>query len=441
MAERGLRDAVRGALAAATIASIGYQIVTMVAAARWRSRSRGRKRRAVAADGPAPHLPSVSVLKPVRGVDPHGEHCFASFCVQEYSEYEILFGVAEPEDPAVEVVRRLQERYPAVTVRLVQTTGTLGANRKVCNLHGLAGAARHELLVVSDSDMTVAPNYLRQIAASFNDPRVGLVTCPYRGVEPEGLPAILEALGIAAGFMPGVFVAAVARPAFAFGSTIALRRETLARIGGFEGFVDYLADDYQMGKRVADLGLHVHLSPVVVDTVLGRRSFAESWSRRLRWARTVRACRPLGHLGSGLTHTTALALLTALAWSGPERASKRTEGQETNANRGDKGALGGLVVGLALAVRLLAAWRVAVVALASEAVGQWFPLVLVSDLVEAVLWGCSLFGRDVLWRGQRYRLHEGGRIERLTPEADDSVSCTTEGADGIRNGSSASHES
>ena len=159
--------------------------------------------------------------------------------------------------------------------------------------------------------MRVTPDYLRRIAAPFRDPQIGLVTCPYRGAEPDGIPAALEALGIAAGFMPGVFVAALGNTPFAFGSTIALRRETLERIGGFEGLVDYLADDFQMASRVADLGLRGHLSSVVVDSVLGRRPFRESWTRRLRWARTVRACRPLGHLGSGLTHTTALALLSA----------------------------------------------------------------------------------------------------------------------------------
>jgi ceramide glucosyltransferase len=447
----------RGVLFAATAASIGYQVAAVWAARRWR-------RRAPMAEAETDALLPVSILKPVRGLEPHAEESFASFCVQDHPDYELLFGVADPEDPAAGVIRALAERYPEAHVRLVETEADLGPNRKVCNLHGLAAAARHDLLLVSDSDMRVKPGYLRRVVAAFSDLGLGLITCPYRGAEAEGVPAALEALGIAAGFMPGVFVAALGgaggghfgvrelgrafgqaacrrephpgpsetvadaagasslgksgselphskviahgdggralSPTFAFGSTIALRRETLERIGGFAGLVDYLADDYQMGKRVTDLGLRVHLSSVVVDSVLGRRPFRETWARRLRWARTVRACRPVGHLGSGLTHTTALALLTALASLGCQRQGS-----------GERWSVPALVA-TALVVRLAAAWRIAVVELESDSARRWFPLLFLSDLLEATLWASSLFGRTVLWRGQRYRLLEGGRIER-----------------------------
>jgi ceramide glucosyltransferase len=438
MAERSLLRLLQGALAAATAASVAYQVVSILAARRWRRRAPVSE----VADGDL----SVSVLKPVRGLEPHASESFASFCVQDHPRYELLFGVADADDPVVPAIRELIERHPRVPIRLVKTGTDLGPNRKVCNLHGLARVGRHELIVVCDSDMRVAPDYLRRVTAPFRDASVGLVTCPYRGAEPAGVSAALEALGIAAGFMPGVFVAALGRPGFAFGSTIALRRETLARIGGFEGLVQFLADDYQMGRRVADLGLRVHLSSVVVDSVLGRRPFRESWARRLRWARTVRACRPLGHLGSGLTHTTALALLYLLASGGEDffsrESAKRSEsakGQRPKgtgrperepdqarslfpfalsllsrfrAKRKDRINVHALV-GMALTMRLAAAWQVAVIELESEAARRWFPLLLVSDLNEAALWACSLFGRTVLWRGQRYRLLEGGRIERV----------------------------
>jgi ceramide glucosyltransferase len=496
MAARSSLAFLRTALVAATAASIGYQVAAMLAARRWQRRApeaegRGRCQRSGNAPAamseltPDPHpltpvaerLPPVSILKPIRGLEPHAEASFASFCTQEYPEYELLFGTADPNDPAVEAVRRLAERYPAAHVRLIQTSAELGPNRKVCNLHGLAAAARHDLLLVSDSDMRVAPDYLRRVVVPFHDPRVGLVTCPYRGAEPESLPAALEALGIAASFMPGVFVAALGVSPFASGSTIALRRETLERIGGFAGLVDYLADDFQMGQRVADLGLSVHLSAVVVDSVLGHRAFLETWSRRLRWARTVRACRPLGHVGSGVTHTTALALLTALvyAWGGsgancesakeqrgntlPRRGglgacpaptpcppppilgegglrsnlapttqpSGREESSEAHRPSSPSPSIGGggqgvgagmgasvrALITTALLVRMLVAWRIAVVELESDAARRWFPLLPISDLLETALWVASLFGRTVLWRGQRYRLREGGRIERL----------------------------
>jgi ceramide glucosyltransferase len=421
MADRSAIRFLRGLLIGATVASAAYQITALLAARRWR-------RRSTEAERGGSDLPPVSILKPIRGMEPHAEASFASFCVQDYPEYELLFGVANPGDPAVSLVESLAARYPQAQVRCVKTAADLGPNRKVCNLHGLAAAARYDLLLVSDSDMRVQPDYLRRIAAGFADPAVGLVTCPYRGSEPDGVPAAMEALGIAAGFMPGVFVAALGLAAFAFGSTIALRRETLERIGGFEALVDYLADDFQMGKRVADLGLRVHLSSVVVDSILGRRSFRESWSRRLRWARTVRACRPLGHLGSGLTHTTALALLTMAVCVAEQRRGIHHRDTEARRERHilDFSVCRSLclcvsvvnrrpeaLVALALGARLLAAWGIAVVELESEAARRWFWLLPISDLVEAALWGCSLFGRTVLWRGQRYRLLPGGRIARL----------------------------
>jgi ceramide glucosyltransferase len=452
MADRAGAGFLRAILLGATAASAGYQIAALLAARRWRCRSRAMEgeegvRRSVFGVGAGraasdaqrltsntpKHCPPISILKPLRGLEPGAESSFSSFCVQDYPEYELLFGVADAADPAADLVHALAERYPQAPIRLIETTADLGPNRKVCNLHGLAAAAGFDLLLVSDSDMRVPADYLRRIAAAFDNPEVGLVTCPYRGAEPDGVPASLEALGIAAGFMPGVFVAAPGRPAFAFGSTIALRRETLEQIGGFEGLVDYLADDFQMGKRVADLGLRVHLSSVVVDSVLGRRPFRETWARRLRWARTVRACRPLGHLGSGLTHTTVLALLAAAVCYTDKTGKAHhgdTETRRTAADSADASyptpclrvSVVSLscrpVIAFALAARLVAAWRVAVVELESEAARRWFWLLPLSDLVEAALWVSSLFGRTVIWRGQRYRLLSGGRIARVDEGAE-----------------------
>jgi ceramide glucosyltransferase len=440
------RDAATALLVAATAASAAYQAVSVLMARRWQTTS-------PLGEEESAELLAVSVLKPLRGAEPHLEESLASFFAQDHPEAELLFGVAEPDDPAAEPVRALMRQFPQVQARIVQTRTDLGPNRKVCNLHGLATAARYDLLLVSDSDMRVPAGYLRRVAAPFHHPEVGMVTAPYRGAAAEGVVSALEALGIAASFMPGVFVAVAGDVPFASGATLALRRETLARIGGFEGLVDDLADDYQMGKRVADLGLRIHLSSVVVDSVLGRRSFRESWARRLRWARTVRACRPWGHLGSGLTHTTAWALGT-IAWAGMglprwepavggpadgvpavagpavETAPRKAGSPPARTRFGVRA--GGLpavpardfsrrvhvrrllrgIATAAFAVRVLAAWRVAVVTLDSKAARRWFALLPISDLVETALWVCSLFGRTVLWRGQRYRLTEGGRIER-----------------------------
>lgn len=379
----------RGLLVVATAVSAAYQVGALLAT--WRF---GRRAVVPLGDDEAP---GVSLLKPVKGADPEAAANFRSFCRQEYPCYEVLFGALEADDPALVVARAVAGEPGAAPTRVLVCPREHGANRKVSNLLNLLPYARHDLILISDSDLRVAPDYLRRVLAPFRDPRVGLVCCPYRGVRTKGLAAHLEALAIATEFIPSVLVAErLGGARFALGATMAVRRAALEAIGGLEGLADHLADDYELGRRVHDAGWQVAVTPPVVEIVLAQASFSASWQRRLRWARTVRVCRPAGYLGSGITHTTPLALFTLTALGGSP--------------------LGLAVASVALAARALAAHGEA------TALGEPLPtlrglLLPLGDCLSFLLWCAGLGGCHVAWRGRRYRLHRDGRIEPLPDPA------------------------
>lgn len=336
------------------------------------------------------YQPPVSILKPVRGIDAQALGNYASFCEQDYPEYELLFGFADPEDPAIPVVRQLQDDYPGVPIRVV-TGPVLGANRKASLLHHLTAAARHNILVISDSDMRVTPDYLGRVVAPLSDPETGLVTCCYRGKAARSLAAGLEALHMGVVFLPSVIIAnRILKFGFAMGATAALRRKDLVRQGGFKPITNYLADDYQLGARIAELGLRVHLSDYVVETVLGRTRFREQWHREVRWGRCARVSRPACYPGLFVTFCTALALLM-LPISG-------------------FGTTGWLALGVSLAVRWLVAYLISGYTGDGES-RRWLPWLPVRDMLSALLWLVGCVGRQVIWRGDRYVLQPDGRME------------------------------
>src|SRR2546421_10725042 len=215
-------------------------------------------------------LPPVSILKPLKGIDPQIYESFGSHCLQEYEEYEIIFGVSDPNDPAVASVEKLQREFPDRQIRLVVCPKILGTNVKVSNLVQMLPEARYEHLVVNDSDIRVERDYLQRVMAPLADEKVGMVTCLYRGVATSTFSSRLEALGINTDFFAGVLAARQLEGGirFGLGSTLAFRRAELARVGGFESLLDYLADDYELGKRIAGLGPDVVLSDSVVETHL-----------------------------------------------------------------------------------------------------------------------------------------------------------------------------
>lgn len=359
--------AVPGAIAAA------YQLLSTFAALRFPRRPQRLPRL----------FPPVSILKPVHGVDPHFYEAIRSHAVQDYPEYEILFGVSDPEDPAIPPIRQLMREFPGLPVRLV-VASTRAPNQKVGVLIELARHARHPILVINDSDIEVPSDYLRRLVGPLEDPEVGLVTCLYRG-QAESWAARFEALAIATEFAPGVLVAPwLGVREFALGATMALRAADLERIGGFEAVADYLADDYQLGRRIHSAGLRVVLAPIVVTTYLPNKGWREAWRHQVRWARTLRVCRGGGYLGMPVTMATLWAVLLALTGS----------------------PLWGAAL---LAVRMLSALA------ASRAIGMPLrpadvPAIPARDLWGVAVWAAGLAGSRVVWRGRHLQINREGKI-------------------------------
>jgi ceramide glucosyltransferase len=337
--------------------------------------------------------PPVSILKPTKGLDPQAFQNFASFCHQEYPCFELLFGVSDPQDPAISVVERLEEEYPDCSIRLVMGQ-TFGTNRKASLLHHLAKEARHDVLVISDSDMRVTSDYLTRVVAPLADEQIGVVTCPYRAGSAARLVAQFEALHMGVTFLPLVVIASqLFGVKFAMGSTAVLRRKHLTSIGGFSAIADHLADDYQLGARMAELGLKVHLSDYVVTNVLGKPTIRELWHREVRWARCARVSRPLAYPGLLLTFSTPLAfVLLLLSGFAPT---------------------GWLALGFSLLLRWLIAWQIGRYTGDPSARRSliWLPA---RDMLSALVWCAGGIGRQVDWRGERFVLERDGRMQLLS---------------------------
>jgi ceramide glucosyltransferase len=337
-------------------------------------------------------LPTVSILKPLKGTDPEIYQSFRSHCLQDYPEYEIIFGVGDSNDPAVASVRRLQSEFPALSIRLIVCHKALGANVKVSNLAQMLAEARYEHLLVNDSDIRVEADYLRRVMVPLVSPKVGMVTCLYRGVAAATLGSRIESLGISTDFCAGVLAARQLEGGlkFGLGSTMAFRRGDLEKIGGFESFADYLADDYELGRRIAGLGFEVRLSDVIVETNLPAYRAPEFLAHQLRWARGVRDSRSGGYFGLVLTY--------GLLWSCALVAASR-------------GALWAWVLaGTTLVLRAAVALVVGKSVLRDrQLLGQLWLLPL-RDLVAVGVWVASLAGHTVSWRGDRFELKNGKLI-------------------------------
>jgi len=357
-------------------AATAYFLLAIVGAARWRARR----------NPPVPStMRGVSILKPVHGRDPRFYEALASHARQDYPQFEILFGVSDPEDAALPEIRRLAREFPALPIS-VQVVATQAPNAKAGVLAELAARARYPLLVVNDGDIRVEPGYLRAVTAPLDNPSIGLVTCLYRG-HAESWPARAEALGIATEFAPSVLVARLVGVAeFALGSTMAFRAEDLRALGGFAAIAGYLADDYQLGRHINQLGKHIELSTEVVETGLGGGTWRAVWRHQLRWSRTIRVSRPSGYFGYVVTHATLWALVAFAA--------------------GDW-----LSGGLALGVRMAAGLAAGAGVLGDRQVWRDWWMVPFRDLFGFAVWLGGLFGDEVEWRGQRLKLHADGTVE------------------------------
>jgi ceramide glucosyltransferase len=332
------------------------------------------------------NFPPVTILKPLHGTEPDLDTHLASFCRQDYpAPVQVVFGVADSGDPAVAVVRDLIADFPDRDLALVISSRRHGVNAKVSNLVNMHGEARHEVLVISDSDIVVPCDYLKLVVAALGEPGVGLVTCLYRGAATAGIWSRLAAAAIDYHFLPNVLVGlklGLAAPCF--GSTIAITKTTLAKFDGLQSVADRLADDYALGSSVRRASLKVAIPPLVVTHVCAERSMRDLVLHEIRWARTIRSVDSVGFTGLVITHAFPLALLGM--------------------------ALGVAPVGLTPAALLVPATLLCRYALAAELrrtfslLDNYFWLGPIRDLLSFVVFIASFFGRRLEWRGHRYAL-------------------------------------
>lgn len=337
--------------------------------------------------------PPVTILKPVRGIDDRAYDCWVSCCKQDYPDYEIIFGVRDPDDPAIKLVEQLKKEFPNKKINLVISSNSIGVSAKVSNLNNMLPFAKNEILVISDSDIYVPTNYLSLVTKPLVDKQVGVVTCLYRAIGSTNFAALIETLGITGEFMLGVLVARQLEGVkFALGSTIAITKEVLGKIGGFVAIADYLSDDFLIGNLAANAGYKVHISDCIVDTVLPNYHLNDLIKHQIRWARGTKFSRPSGYRGLLFTFTTALAIIligcffySTLAW---------------------------IVALIALFIRFLAAWLIGGVWINDKRLKRYFYLLPIRDIFSFLVWIFSFLGNTVYWRGDRFRLEVGGKLVR-----------------------------
>jgi ceramide glucosyltransferase len=328
----------------------------------------------------------LSVLKPLSGIDEGLEQNLRSFFNQDHPNFEILFAVRSADDPAVAIVEALRKQFPARPSRLIVTGEPLYPNAKVFSLDRMLAEARHDLLVMSDSDIRIPPGFLQSIADEFGDPHVALATCPYQAVAGQSFWSILEAQGMNTEFLAGLLVARMLEGVkFAVGPTVAARKSALQAIGGLPVLKDYLAEDFVMGKFAAEAGFGVILSRNIVEHRIGSQGWRANASHRIRWVRSTRRSRPLGYVGQLFTYPLPLALLLC----------------------GLEPAWWPALIA-AFAFRVAAAWSTSVWILRARP--HWL-LLPVEEILSFLFWLAGFFGNTIVWRGRRYYLFPDGRFE------------------------------
>lgn len=377
--------AIRWALLLLALAPFGYYLVAIIAA---------RKFFRAPAAAVSDFTPPISILKPIYGLDRDTYENYASFCRQDYPEFEIIFCVSDLQDPAVPVIRKLIDDFPGCAIRLLVGSDQLGASDKVNKLCRMSRQARHDIVIVSDSDVRVEPGFLRAMAAPFRDPQVGGVTCLYRGLTDGSLAADLEAVGNSTDFAAGVLVAwLLGGVDFMLGAVMATTKKHLAEIGGFEALVDYFCDDYELGNRIAARGYRIELSTFPVSIVYPHETLGDAFRHQLRWNLSIRYSRPWGHLG--------LIFTQGLAWSlvGILLAPSLLAGF---------GYFAGYVLLSGELVRAVGIYGMQDISLRKK---DW--ALLLRGSFAFFVWMASFFPQSIRWRGQEFRVRE----KRLVPVA------------------------
>jgi ceramide glucosyltransferase len=343
---------------------------------------------------PIPDLPPVSVLKPVHGLEPRLKENIESFFLQDYPSYEILFAAADENDPSLEIIREISSRYPHIPSRILVTGQPPWPNPPAYSFYRMSEISKYDILVTSDSDVEVGPDYLRDVVAPLLDPANGMVTCVYRGKNLGGFWSALDAIGMSVEMTAGVLVANLLEGMkFGLGPTIAVRKDALAKIGGYAAVGDYFSNDFAIGNFIEKAGYDVVLSRHVIDHVVAPMTFRRMWDRQVRWAKGTRYSRPKGHFGSVLVFAMPYGILgcaAAAALNFPRFAT--------------------FLLGAALLNRLVECWVVGwkVVRDPQAKSAAW--LYPVRDIFGFLVWCASYLTRRAVWRDSRYELVEGGRI-------------------------------
>ena len=366
-----------------TLAADAFYLLSLYAAARFFLEKR-----------PQPNVDyqPVSILVPLAGADFRAYDNYALLCQQDYpAAYQIIFGVREATDTAIPIVKKLIVNFPNCDIELVINPEVIGTNLKISNLRNMLAKAKHEQLVIVDSDIRVQPDYLRQVLAPLAESQVGMVTCLYRAADPPDFAALLEAVGITGEFAAGVLTARLLEGIkFALGSTMVTTKKILQTIGGFEAVKDYLADDFMLGNLTARAGYEVRLSDCIVETAMSPIGFAGMMRHQLRWGRSTRISRPSGYLGLILTYGVALAVLVSLL---------------------SFFSLGSLILLAAtLTIRLLMGWMIGIHWMQDRILKRYFWLLPVRDLLSFAIWCLSIVGKHVEWRGRIFEVKRDGRM-------------------------------
>jgi ceramide glucosyltransferase len=368
------------------LAGTAYFVLSICAALRYRAEPE------VIAD--RNFAPPVSILKSLKGTDPHMFAAFVSHCTLDYPEYELLFGVNDSGDPALTLVAQVRKQFPQANLRVIECPKVLGLNGKVSALAQMLPHARYQHILINDSDIVVPPDYLRRVMAPFADPKVGMVTTLYRAVAGNTLGSKLEALGLSSDFAGGVLLARAMEGGirFGLGATMATTKAVIEKIGGLAQLADYLGDDYELGARTADAGYTVQLSGPVVETALPDYNFRDFWLHQMRWARNVKDRRPSQYFGLIATFGFAWAILAALArpfswWTW-------------------------LILAITAVARFASAIVIGRAVLHDRQLLRDIWLLPLRDFVALAVWFASYWGNTVVWRGLRFKLRKG-KLERI----------------------------
>ncbi|KHE91236.1 MAG: bacteriohopanetetrol glucosamine biosynthesis glycosyltransferase HpnI [Candidatus Scalindua rubra] len=347
------------------------------------------------------YLPPISILKPLNGIEDGIYENFTSYCKQDYPVYQIVFGVKDSKDPAIDVVKKVIDAFPQKDIELVICNDVVGINPKINNLNNMYKKAKYDIILTNDCDTRVNGNYLKKIVSPFRDKSVGLVTCAYRENVLNNIVSRLESIFINHDFLPSIMLARKFEElSYAFGVTIATRRGIMDKIGGFAELADYLAEDFHLGKKVFEAGHKLFLSDYIVDVISEKMGFTDYFKHQLRWSKTIKACRPMGYFFSaffkyGIVSSLVYLLICFCFPTGTSSAQ----------------ALSVTLFITFLSVRIISASIISYKFTKDRKI--MLLLLPISDIISFIIWCTSFLGNKITWRGSRFLLKKGGMIEEI----------------------------